>query len=116
MLQTLVTGANRGLGLELTRQLLARGDRVVATCRTPGRALELTRLAGEHPGRLKVVPLDVADPRSIADLVRAVESLDLKIDLLINNAGILPSGERFGSLEPKVLAETFATMCRVRCS
>ena len=109
MLQTLVTGANRGLGLELTHQLLARGDRVIATCRTPGRALELTRLAGEHPGRLKVVPLDVADPRSIADLVRAVESLDLKIDLLVNNAGVLPSGERFGSLEAKTLAETFAT-------
>ena len=32
----LVTGANRGLGLEFTRQLLARGDRVVATCRHPG--------------------------------------------------------------------------------
>ncbi len=109
MSQTLVTGANRGLGLEFTRQLLSRGDRVIATCRTPGRALELTRLAGEHPGRLKVLPLEVADPRSIAELVRAVDSLDVRIDLLLNNAGVLPAGERFGQLEAKTLGETFAT-------
>jgi NAD(P)-dependent dehydrogenase (short-subunit alcohol dehydrogenase family) len=42
----LVTGANRGLGLEFTRQLLARGHRVVATCRHPGRATALNTLAG----------------------------------------------------------------------
>src|SRR5450759_1377648 len=47
MPHAIVTGANRGLGLEFVRQLLARGQRVVATCRQPGRALELTRLAGE---------------------------------------------------------------------
>ena len=44
MPHALVTGANRGLGLEFTRQLLARGERVVATCRHPGRAIELVRL------------------------------------------------------------------------
>ncbi len=109
MAQALVTGANRGLGLEFTSQLLARGDRVIATCRAPGRALELTRLAGEHPGRLKVLPLDVGEPRSIADLVRAIESLDLRLDLLVNNAGVLPAGERFGSLESQTLAGAFAT-------
>ena len=41
----LVTGANRGLGLEFVRQLLARGERVVATCRHPGRATALNALA-----------------------------------------------------------------------
>ena len=63
---SLVTGANRGLGLEFARQLLARGRRVVATCRQPGRATALNALAGEHPGRLRVLPLDVADARSRA--------------------------------------------------
>ena len=67
-MQALVSGANRGLGLEMTRQLLARGDRVVAACRQPGKALALTRLAGEHPGRLHVLPLDLADTRAIAEL------------------------------------------------
>lgn len=109
MAQVLVTGANRGLGLEFVRQLLARGDRVVATCRAPGRAIELTRLAGEHPGRLTVLPLEVASPRSIAELARELETLDLGIDLLLNNAGVLPAGERFGALHAKALADTFAT-------
>lgn len=44
--RVVVTGANRGLGLEFTRQLLARGDRVIAGCRTLGRASALTVLAG----------------------------------------------------------------------
>ncbi len=109
MAQAVVTGANRGIGLEFTRQLLARGDRVIATCRDQGRALELTRLAGEYPGHLKVLPLNVAAPRSIAELVREVEALDLRIDLLINNAGVLPSGERFGELDAATLAATFET-------
>lgn len=108
MLQALVTGANRGLGLEMTRQLLARGDRVVAACRHPGKALPLTRLAGEHPGRLHVLPLDLADARSIGELAREVGALDLDIDLLVNNAGILHEHERFGSIESKALRESFA--------
>ena len=65
----LVTGANRGLGLEFVRQLLARGDHVVAACRQPGKATALNALAGEYPGRLHVLPLDVADAKSRAELV-----------------------------------------------
>lgn len=108
MLQALVTGANRGLGLEMTRQLLARGDRVVAACRHPGKALALTRLAGEHPGKLHVLPLDLADPRSIAELSREIGTLDLDIDLVVNNAGVLVEGERFGTIEAKSLRDSFA--------
>ena len=108
MLQALVTGANRGLGLEMTRQLLARGARVVAACRQPGKALALTRLAGEHPGRLHVLPLDLADPRAIAALSREVGVLDLDIGLLVNNAGVLVEHERFGAIEAKSLDESFA--------
>lgn len=108
-MQALVTGANRGIGLEFARQLLARGERVVATARQPGRALDLTRLAGEYPGRLVVLPLSLPEARSIAELVREIEGLDLSIDLLVNNAGMLVSGERFGAIESKSLRETFAT-------
>jgi NAD(P)-dependent dehydrogenase (short-subunit alcohol dehydrogenase family) len=108
MLQALVTGANRGLGLEMTRQLLARGDRVVAACRHPGKALPLTRLAGEHPGKLHVMPLDLTDVRSIEELARQVGTLDLDVELLINNAGVLVEGERFGSIDAKSLRDSFA--------
>lgn len=109
MQRVLVTGANRGLGLEFVRQLLARGDRVYAACRHPGRALPLTELAAAHPGHLAVLPLEVDKERSIAELAREVGALTDSLDVLINNAGMLVSGERFGSLAAKALAETFST-------
>ena len=109
MAQFLVTGANRGLGLEYVRQLLARGDRVIACCRHTARASELNRFSGEFPGHLKVLPLDVAEPRSIAELVRETDMLDVRIDTLINNAGVLTPGEQFGAVESASLAQAFAT-------
>ncbi len=107
----LVTGANRGLGLEFARQLLARGDRVIATCRHPGKATALNLLAGEYPGRLHVVPLDVADTRSHAALVHELPLLTggEALNLLINNAGVLRSGERFGAVQAKDLEASFRT-------
>jgi len=109
--RSFVTGANRGLGLEFVRQLLARGDRVVATCRHPGKASALNALAGEHPGRLHVLPLDVADPRAIAEVARELLLLDDDagdhIDLLVNGAGVLHSGERFGSVGAVNLDDSF---------
>ena len=107
---SLVTGANRGLGLESVRQLLARGDHVLAACRDPGHAHALNALAGEHPGRLHVLPLDVADARS-----RAAFAAELplvlgdggRIGLLLNNAGVLHSGERFGALGEANLEHSF---------
>jgi NAD(P)-dependent dehydrogenase (short-subunit alcohol dehydrogenase family) len=107
-MQALVSGANRGLGFEMTRQLLARGDRVVAACRHPGRELALTRLAGDHPGRLHVLPLDLTDARTIAELARETATLELRFDLVVNNAGMLVEGERFGAIEAKSLRDSFA--------
>lgn len=112
----LVTGANRGLGLEFVRQLLARGDRVIAACRHPGKATALNTLAGEHPGRLHVLPLDVAAPKSHVELARELplvfgddggESDSGRLDLLVNNAGVLHSGERFGALSAAHLDDSF---------
>ena len=105
----LVTGANRGIGLEFCRQLLAAGDHVIATCRQPGKATALNTLAGEYPGRLHVLPLDVAQPKSRAELVRELPLVlgdDARIDLLVNNAGVLHSGERFGHLDQAVLEDS----------
>ncbi len=107
---SLVTGANRGLGLEFTRQLLTRGDHVVAACRDPGHAHALNALAGEHPGRLHLLPLDVADARSrtaFAAELPLVLGDDGRIDLLLNNAGVLHSGERFGTLGEASLEHSF---------
>ena len=108
----LVTGANRGIGLEFVRQLLARGGHVVATSRHPGRATALNGLAGEHPGRLHVLPLDVADAKSRTELVRELPLVlgdDGRLDLLVNNAGVLHSGERFGHVEATTLEDSLRT-------
>lgn len=107
----LVTGANRGLGLELCRQLLAAGCRVVATSRQPGKAKALNVLAGEYPGRLHVAPLDVTDPKSHAALAAELPLLtdSEPLDLLINNAGVLRGGERYGSVQITDLETSFRT-------
>ena len=113
----LVTGANRGIGLEFVRQLLARGERVVATARQPGKATALNTLAGEYPGRLHVLPLDVAEAKSRAELVRELplvlgngdDDAPGRLDLLVNNAGVLHSGERFGHVEAAVLEDSLRT-------
>ena len=108
----LVTGANRGIGLEFVRQLLARGDHVVAACRHPGKASALNTLAGKHPGRLHVLPLDVADAKSRASLLHDLPLVlgdDGRIDLLLNNAGVLHSGERFGHVEQAMLDDSLRT-------
>ena len=109
MSRSVVTGANRGLGLEFVRQLLARGDDVIAACRHPGKATELNRLAGEHPGRLHVLPLDVADERSRIAFAHELPLVADGVDLLINNAGVLHSGERWGHLEASILEDSLRT-------
>lgn len=110
--RALVTGANRGLGFGFTRQLLAAGHGVVATCRQPGKAAALNALAGEYPGRLHVLPLDVAAPASHAELVRELPLVlgdGGRIDLLVNNAGVLHAGERFGQLRGESLEDSLRT-------
>ena len=88
MRRVVVTGANRGLGLELTRQLLAAGDEVVATAREPKKADELHKLAATSGGRGTVVRLDVSDPAEVdAAALQIGERFDA-VDVLINNAGI----------------------------
>ena len=108
-LTALVTGANRGIGLEFARQLLGRGEHVVATCRHPGKATSLNTLAGEYPGRLHVLPLDVGDDKSRAELLRELPLVlgdDGRIDLLLNNAGVLHAGECFGHIEQAALDDS----------
>lgn len=82
MRTVLVTGANRGLGLEFARQYAAEGWRVIAGCRRPEEAAELAAL----PGAVTVEPLDVGDEGSIAVLKAHIANEP--IDLLVNNAGV----------------------------
>ena len=89
-----ITGANRGLGLEFTRQYAAMGWTVIATARNPGGADDLQALAAEHPG-LRIEQLDVTDFEQIDALAEKYK--EQPIDVLLNNAGIS------GSPSPKQL-------------
>lgn len=81
----LVTGASRGLGLELVRQLLARGDRVTATTRSTERLL--TALDGTDTSRLHAVTVDLTDPSAVAAAVAATVERSGGLDVVVNNAG-----------------------------
>ena len=98
MKTALITGTNRGIGLELARQLLADGWRVHATARDPEGSAELKALAFEHPDHLQLHALDVADAAAIRSLSEALG--DESIDWLINNAGVYgPRGVAFGNVD-----------------
>lgn len=107
--RALVTGANRGLGLEFVRQLLLRGGRVVAGCRNPSSADALHALAVAHPGKLHVLTLSVDSDSSRLAFAREVADLFEGLDLLVNNAGMLATREQFGELDGQVLEQTLAT-------
>ncbi|MBL8202306.1 MAG: SDR family oxidoreductase [Chromatiales bacterium] len=85
MTVVLITGASRGLGLELTRQYAADGATVLATCRDPAGAGELRALAARHPATIRVEALDVTDHGAIDAL--AAKYRGQPVDILINNAG-----------------------------
>jgi len=90
----LITGANRGIGLEFCNQYAAAGWRVLACCRDPGKAAALNKLAAQYPDLIKVQALDVTSHVQIGQLARALT--DESIDLLINNAGVYPESDKRG--------------------
>lgn len=106
MERLLITGANRGIGLALVDEGLRRGHLVIATCRDPGAARELQQLARQHGKRLLVLPLDVTDEASIVAARDQVASQLGGVDVLLNNAGVFPRGERPDNLEAETLLRT----------
>ena len=82
----LITGANRGLGLEFVRQYATEDARILACTRHPGEAEALLDLAAPSKGRVTVHPLDVASAASVAHLASEIGAEP--IDILINNAGV----------------------------
>lgn len=105
----LVTGANRGIGLEVCRQLAARGLRVILTARHRAGA-EAAAASLRDAADVVAATLDVADPRSVHALAADLSDRGLHVDVLVNNAAVLV-GESTGVLETTVddLRATFET-------
>jgi len=129
----LVTGANRGIGLELVKQLASFGGSpkpglIIAACRNPADAAELNQLSSSSPAtkggtEIAVIRLDVTDAASIEESYRAASTLcgGAGLNLIINNAGVFPAKyepEKFGfesmteamkgnAVGPMILTKTF---------
>ena len=107
MPSALITGANRGIGLEFTKQYAAANWRLYACCRNPQKADALRELALQYPGMVSLHTLDINDFERVGLL--ASELSENSIDLLINNAGIYPQSDSkgFGATDYAAWAETF---------
>jgi len=103
-----ITGAARGIGLELTRQYAAAGDQLLAFCRNPQKAVALNRLAAET-GKVRVIAMDVADDASVKRA--AAEAGDASVDVLLNVAGISgPSRPELEASDWAMWQESFNVM------
>ncbi|MEP6987569.1 MAG: SDR family oxidoreductase [Chloroflexota bacterium] len=93
MRRILITGSNRGIGLELVERYLQQPDTFIfATCRQPADATDLTILAAQYPDHVKVVQLDVTNQPSIDQALQSISREVDGLEMLVNNAGVLPGG------------------------
>lgn len=100
-----VTGANRGIGLEIVRQYAEAGSSVIACCRAPGRATELQEIAAAAEGRVRVLALEVTDAAQVAQV--AAQLKGTPIDILLNIAGVIgQDDDAFGRVDEACWLET----------
>lgn len=106
-----VTGANRGIGLEIARQLARRGLKVVLTSRSAAKGRAAIKALGEAGTQVHYHLLDVTSPVSIKALAAHVAERHGRIDVLVNNAGVMldPSGSRVLDARPKTFRDTLET-------
>jgi NAD(P)-dependent dehydrogenase (short-subunit alcohol dehydrogenase family) len=97
----LITGANRGIGLELTRQYSEAGWQVLACCRSPDKASELQNMDSKQ--NIDILSLDLHKHDSIQELASQLKNT--AIDIMINNAGIVGNQLTFGDIDHETFSE-----------
>lgn len=105
----LITGANRGIGLETARQLAQRGLHVVVASRDEEKGRRAAKDI-EAVGKVSVLPLDVNSSESVQSAVRRFGAIADRLDVLVNNAGVYPDdGQTVLTLPRNLLVQTFQT-------
>jgi len=102
----LITGAGRGIGLALCKELLSRGEAVIGACRNPDGARDLWELASDYKARFRTMELDVADSESLERF--ETEFSGESVDVLINNAGVLVGANSLRTVLKEDLMKSFA--------
>ncbi|MHA2289626.1 MAG: SDR family oxidoreductase [Promethearchaeota archaeon] len=113
MTKVFITGASKGLGLEFTKQYLKKGVTVIASCRTPEKAEDLQALRNKFPNNLSILKFNVTDENDRNQVFNETKKNSDKIDILINNAGIIAGDEKKPSVLGEIYKEDFAKVMEV---
>ncbi len=106
MKSVIITGANRGIGLDATLAFARAGYKVFATMRNPGKAEILKKIAKDESLNIILYAMDVDSDESVKISMEAIQKVNGPVDVLVNNAGI----ERHGSIEELAIADFKAVM------
>jgi NAD(P)-dependent dehydrogenase (short-subunit alcohol dehydrogenase family) len=110
MKTAVVTGANKGIGNEVARQLVSRGFHVFVGARNSENGRKATEALRKNGAMATFVSLDVSDPESIRNAVRFVSAAADHLDVLVNNAGVILEGDNsITQLEAETVTKTFQT-------
>ncbi len=104
----IVTGANRGIGLEVTRQLAAQGWRIAACCRDINKGAAALRTIEQEGFDIELRKLDVTRTADCQALAKWLQSGEQQVHALVNNAGVLLDSQSDGSADPLKLEATLA--------
>jgi NAD(P)-dependent dehydrogenase (short-subunit alcohol dehydrogenase family) len=110
MKTAVVTGANKGIGNEVARQLVSRGFHVFVGARNSESGRKATEALRKNGAMATFVSLDVSDPESIRNAVHFVSAAADHLDVLVNNAGVILEGDNsITQLEAETVTKTFQT-------
>jgi NAD(P)-dependent dehydrogenase (short-subunit alcohol dehydrogenase family) len=109
MKTVLVTGANKGIGFEICRQLGALGYHVILSARNKERGIKAANALSEMRYKIDFLQMDVSNEKSIMDVINEFKRHEVKLDVLINNAGILLDDTDILDLKTEVLEKTIYT-------
>ena len=107
MKTALVTGANKGIGFETVRQLLLKKFKVILTSRNSERGLMAIDKLDEFAENLIYVQLDVGNEESIINAAKDIQSKKIKLDVIVNNAGVLLDTKSINEVSSQKILTTF---------